>query len=70
MRLQIRVDMNECQDHGQCVLAAPETFRFGAGGRLEYDELVETDSEQVIGQIEDAADICPLQAIVVERFQS
>lgn len=69
MRLRVSVDMNECQDHGQCVLAAPETFRFGAGGRLEYDGLIETESELMAGHIEEAADICPLQAILVERLQ-
>jgi ferredoxin len=64
MRVHIDVDMNECQDHGQCIFVAPETFRFSDEGRLEYDSDIDVD-EEGMARLEEAADICPLQAIVI-----
>jgi ferredoxin len=61
--MQVVVDMNKCQDHGQCVFAAPEVFRLEAGERLVYD--AEPD-EELREAVEDAADVCPLQAIRIE----
>ncbi|MCP9210292.1 ferredoxin [Streptomyces cucumeris] len=61
--MKVVVDMNKCQDHGQCVFAAPDVFQLDDAGHLvfvsEPDEALRTD-------VEDAADVCPLQAIRVE----
>ncbi|MEV8015532.1 ferredoxin [Streptomyces sp. NPDC086554] len=61
--LRITVDMNVCQDHGQCVFAAPDVFTLDDDGRLSY---VATPDDSLRADAEDAADVCPLQAIRVE----
>ena len=32
--MKVVVDMNKCQDHGQCVFAAPDVFQLDGNGRL------------------------------------
>ncbi|MFJ6622739.1 ferredoxin [Kitasatospora sp. NPDC091335] len=61
--MQVVVDMNQCQDHGQCVFAAPDVFRFDDDGRLAY---VADPDEALRADVEEAADVCPLQAIRIE----
>ncbi|MEV0324364.1 ferredoxin [Streptomyces sp. NPDC050658] len=61
--LKITVDMNVCQDHGQCVFAAPDIFTLDDEGHLTY---VAEPDDSLIADAEDAADVCPLQAIRVE----
>ncbi|QLJ02378.1 ferredoxin [Streptomyces sp. NEAU-sy36] len=61
--MKVVVDMNQCQDHGQCVFAAPDVFRFDDAGHLAY---VPDPDEALRGQVEEAADVCPLQAIRIE----
>lgn len=61
--MKISVDMAKCQDHGQCVIAAPEVFGFDGDGKLTWNaEPGDVDSDA----IEEAADVCPMQAITVE----
>jgi ferredoxin len=62
--LKVVVDFNVCQDHGQCVFAAPEVFELDAAGRLVV--LVEEPDESLRASVEDAADVCPVQAITIE----
>lgn len=61
--MKICVDLARCQLHGQCVIAAPKLFAFGDDGRLKWtkepDEALRQDAE-------DAADVCPTQAITIE----
>ncbi|MBQ0849172.1 ferredoxin [Streptomyces sp. NPDC057621] len=58
--MKVVVDMNKCQDHGQCVFAAPDVFRFDDDGHLVHlPDADDTRREEV----EEAADVCPLQAI-------
>ena len=64
MGLKVVVDMNVCQDHGQCVFAAPEVFELDDNGRLVV--LVEEPDESLRPSVEDAADVCPVQAITIE----
>ena len=69
--MRITVDLNKCNDHGQCVFSAgrgqprrrrqavvpargAETYMSG-----ELDESLRDD-------VEEAADVCPLQAITVD----
>ncbi|MEU8134631.1 ferredoxin [Streptodolium elevatio] len=61
--MKIVVDMERCQDHGQCVFSAPEVFQINAAGRLEY---VAEPDDALREAVEDAADVCPLQAITIE----
>jgi ferredoxin len=61
--MKVIVDMNLCQDHGQCAIAAPEVFRINDDGKLEYDA---TPGDAMRDFVEEAADVCPVQAILVE----
>ncbi|EWT00059.1 ferredoxin [Intrasporangium oryzae NRRL B-24470] len=61
--MKIIVDLNLCQDHGQCAIAAPAVFRMNDDGKLEYEEIAE---ESRRAEVEEAADVCPVQAILIE----
>lgn len=62
--MRVVVDPAVCADHGQCVFVAPEVFRLNQDGKLEYDggEL----DESLRDLVEEAVDVCPLQAITLE----
>ena len=64
MTLRVVVDWDVCQDHGQCTFSAPEVFRLGPDGRLEL--LLEEVGEALRARSEEAADVCPVQAIRIE----
>ncbi|WP_375425022.1 ferredoxin [uncultured Friedmanniella sp.] len=64
MTFHVLIDWDVCQDHGQCVFSAPEVFRLDPDGRLEL--LAEEPDEALRGRCEEAADVCPVQAIRVE----
>ncbi|MEH0474244.1 ferredoxin [Streptomyces sp. B21-097] len=61
--MKVVVDMNKCQDHGQCVFAAPGVFSLDDGGRLAF---VPDPDDALRDEVEEAADVCPLQAIRIE----
>jgi ferredoxin len=61
--MKVTVDLDLCQDHGQCAIAAPRVFRIDDAGRLEVDA-DPAESERL--DVEGAADVCPVQAILVE----
>lgn len=61
--MKVIVDMDVCKDHGQCVFSAPEVFQLNEEGRLVYN--AEPD-ESLREAVEEAADVCPLQAITIE----
>lgn len=61
--MKVIVDMNKCQDHGQCVFAAPEVFRLNDEGHLEYES---NPDDSLREAVEEAADVCPLQAITIQ----
>lgn len=58
--MKVTVDMDMCEDHGQCVLAAPTYFQFDDDGNLQYQGDVPEADRALIVQ---AADACPVQAI-------
>jgi ferredoxin len=62
MSLRINVDWDLCASTGNCVLIAPEVFRF------EGDDLVfeETPDESHREQVLEAVKGCPMQAISVQ----
>ena len=60
--MKITVDMSRCQDHGQCAIAAPGVFRMNDDGKLEH----ETEADEALRlEVEEAADVCPVQAIEI-----
>ncbi|MBD0842110.1 ferredoxin [Streptomyces sp. TRM68416] len=61
--MKVVVDMNKCQDHGQCVFATPEVFSMDDSGHLAY---VPDPDDALRDEVEEAADVCPLQAIRLE----
>ena len=62
MCVKIKVDMKECQHYGQCVFEAPNLFRLNENDKLEYiAEADESDRKNV----ENAVDVCPMQAISI-----
>ena len=64
MSLKVIVDWYVCQDHGQCVISAPEVFTLGEDGRMHV--LIEEPDEALRSKAEDAADVCPVQAITLQ----
>jgi ferredoxin len=61
---KVIVDRGVCQDHGQCVFAAPEVFQLDQDGHLVV--LIEQPDDALRDRCEDAADVCPVQAITIE----
>lgn len=70
--MRVEVDLDKCQDHGQCVFAAPDVFALDDAGRLSFRGeatgvyLSGELDESLRDDVEEAADVCPLQAILVK----
>jgi ferredoxin len=62
--MKICVDLKICRRHGQCVIAAPKVFSFAENGELQW---VESPDPSLRDDAEDAADVCPEQAITIEE---
>jgi len=62
--MDIEVDLDLCDLHGQCVLSAPEIFRFDDDGQLQYLPQVDGELEE---QAVTAAAVCPTGAIELRR---
>ena len=63
--MKVVVDWDKCQDHGQCAFEAPEVFQIDP----ETSKLVvlqEEPDESLRDKVEAAADVCPVQAILIE----
>jgi ferredoxin len=61
--MKVVVDMNLCQDHGQCAIAAPAVFQMDENSKLVFEGAPDDSLRQ---QVEDAMDVCPVQAIFIE----
>ncbi|MFD9791562.1 ferredoxin [Streptomyces sp. NPDC059070] len=61
--MKVVVDMDKCQNHGQCVFAAPDVFRLDDGAQLVH---VSHPDDALRDDVEEAADVCPMQAILIE----
>ena len=61
--MQVYVDRAKCDNHGQCTFSAPTVFRLDEQGILQYEDNVD---ESLRDEVEEAADVCPLQAIFVK----
>jgi ferredoxin len=70
--MRITVDLVKCADHGQCVFSAPEVFALDASGKLSFrdgagDSYVSGElDESLRDDLEEAADVCPMQAILID----
>jgi ferredoxin len=69
--VKFTVDLTQCENHGQCTIAAPNLFKLDDEGllsfRAEADELY-TSPELTDGQVDEAGaavDMCPMQAIAL-----
>ncbi|CAL9624518.1 hypothetical protein SUDANB6_05941 [Streptomyces sp. enrichment culture] len=70
--MKVEVDLNKCQDHGQCVYAAPALFALDDQGRLSLrtqatDVYVANVDKANAEELYEAAEVCPLQAITVQE---
>ena len=63
--MKIVFDADACACHGQCVSAAPELFAFDDAGNLKV--LIVEPPPELYDAAEDAADLCPVQAIQLVR---
>lgn len=61
--MKVTVDMDLCQDHGQCAIVAPKVFRMNDEGKLEYDP---NPDDSLREEVEEAVDVCPVQAIFIQ----
>ena len=64
MTLKVTVDRDVCQNHGQCVFAAPQVFELDDEGELVV--LDDEPDESLRAAVEEAVDVCPTRAITVE----
>lgn len=60
--MRVEVDVDLCDRHGQCVIAAPDVFRFDENGALEWVELPPDEHEADAAY---GASVCPMMAITV-----
>ncbi len=60
--MRIIVDLNRCQNYGQCVYAAPGVFRFVGTESIEYDHAPDSDDDVAVRR---AAVACPMSAITL-----
>jgi ferredoxin len=71
--MRITVDLTQCADHGQCVFSAPKVFALDETGKLSFrheatDRYVSGDLDETLrDDVEEAADVCPMQAILIEN---
>ena len=66
MTARISVDRAACKLHAECAAQAPDVFSFDAAGNLTYREEV---GAAEAAEAEDAAFLCPTQAITVTPGQ-
>ena len=59
----IDVNRSLCDNHGQCAIAAPDVFRMNSEGILEYEA---TFDDALLDEVEEAIDVCPVQAIFLK----
>ncbi len=62
--MKINVDFDRCQSNALCMSAAPELFEVRDDGFLYI--LNESPGEELRAKLNEAAKLCPTQAITVE----
>ncbi len=63
--MKVIVDFDACMSNAQCVLAAPDVFEVREDGMLYV--LQEEPPESARARVENAARLCPTQAITIEK---
>ncbi len=58
--ITINIDMDSCQNYGQCVFEAEDIFQLDEDGNIQYTKEVPDDRQE---DVENAVDVCPMQAI-------
>ncbi len=58
--MRLEVDLDRCDAHGECMMAAPEVFELDNADLLHYR--TEPPAE-LLAKVEKAARLCPTQAI-------
>ncbi len=61
--MRVDVDRTRCENHGQCVFAAPGVFSFDDDENLLYDPAPPPGEA---GAVTAAAAACPVRAVLVE----
>ena len=61
--IKISIDMDSCQNYGQCVFEAENIFSLDDNGKIQYVKEVPDDRQD---DVENAVDVCPMQAISFE----
>ena len=62
--MKVRVDMNLCQSHGECVFPAPDVFELGDDDVLRWKEDVD---ESRRAAVDEAVNACPMMAISIDQ---
>lgn len=62
--MRVVVDYDTCQSNALCMGAAPEVFEVRDDGFLYV--LDENPGEELRAKVEEAARVCPVQAITIE----
>jgi ferredoxin len=62
--MKVRVDMNLCQSHGECVFPAPDVFELGDDDVLRWKEDLH---ESRRAAVEEAVNACPMMAISIDQ---
>lgn len=60
--ITINIDMDACQNYGQCVFEAEDIFQLDEDGNIQYTKEVPDDRRD---DVENAIDVCPMQAISI-----
>lgn len=60
--MKVSVNLDTCQNMGQCVYEAPTVFSLDAQGKLEY---VADVDDSLLEQVEAAQNLCPTQSITI-----
>lgn len=60
--MKVQVDLEICQNYGQCVFAAPDVFDLDDAGELVYQEVPDDSARP---EVEAAVTACPVQAITI-----
>jgi ferredoxin len=61
--VRVTVDTDLCEQHGECVAAAPDVFRFDDDGNLRW---LEHPPPSLEGDAAYGSTVCPVMAITVE----
>lgn len=64
LMISITVDLDACQNYGQCCFEAEDVFALDDNGNLTFTP---TASDDRLDAIEAAADVCPMQAISLSQ---